>query len=172
MIKATSLLLMLSVLWSCAILNERASVYKEKRPGIGSCYLNSKYLILPYRHYRFSFKRNVNYALSEIELSGYFTANTFLDFIDKETPTFLKKIDIEIIFLGSDRTGVIYSEKFTIKYKKGENPSIFDKIPFSVTLPYSPEYVFVSFSYSSKVYKKFKSKYKVEKGSKLASIPA
>lgn len=118
----------------------------------GACNLNRKPLIvLASNHFLFKFKHEVDFDNNEIELSGYFTTNIYVNYGKKKHPRTLKNIDIKVFFLDINRSGLIHSDGFSLKYEDGEEPSIFDKIPFKVRFPFNLEYRNVSFQYSAEL---------------------
>ena len=102
-------------------------------------------------HFLFKFKHEVDVDNNEIELSGYFTTNIYKNYVKKEHPRTLKSIDIKVFFLDINRSRLIHSDGFSLKYEDGEEPSIFDKIPFKVRFPFNLEYMNVSFQYSAEL---------------------
>jgi hypothetical protein len=133
-------------------LTERTPSFIYLEGLTGACNLNRKPLILlASNHFLFSFKHEVDVDNNAIELSGYFTKNTYVNYGKNEHPRTLKNIDIKVFFLDINRSGLIHSDGFSLKYEDGEEPSIFDKIPFKIRFPFNIEYKNVSFHYSAEL---------------------
>jgi hypothetical protein len=144
MIHRFFLLILLILPISCATIDINSKPTNIKKMSSKSyCYLSAKNIILAGKYFRFKLVKKINYSNDSIVLSGKFTANTYLDFIDKDMPAKLVSMKMIVRFLGSDHSTVVYSEEHNLQYEPDKMPSIFSNIPVSFTMPFRPGYVFV-----------------------------